>query len=103
MLPPDLQRIYRVQKYCMDIENVVTLCDGSFQVFDEKVEYQYAISFCLLQIGELVGGLSDEFRTRTRDRVQWGLVKGLRNIIAHGYGNINVKLSGTLRQKISQH
>lgn len=92
MLSPDLQRVLRIHDYCMDIENTVALCNHSYHDFEATVQYQYAISFCLLQIGELVGGLSEEYRTKTRDRIQWGLVKGLRNIIAHGYGNINLEV-----------
>ena len=42
-----------------------------------------------MQIGELSGGLSEEYRRATADRVQWGPMKGMRNMVAHSYGTMS--------------
>ena len=42
-----------------------------------------------MQIGELSGGLSENYRKATSNRVQWGPMKGMRNMVAHSYGNMN--------------
>lgn len=42
-----------------------------------------------MQIGELSGGLSEEYRKATSSRVQWGPMKGMRNLVAHSYGSMN--------------
>lgn len=43
--------------------------------------------FHILQIGELVKRLSDEFLT-TYNGVPWKLIKGMRDIVVHGYETI---------------
>lgn len=48
MLSPDLQRVLRIHDYCMDIENTIALCNHSYHDSEATVQYQYAISFCLL-------------------------------------------------------
>ena len=42
-----------------------------------------------MQIGELSGGLSENYRKATSNRVQWGPMKGMRNMVAHSYGNMS--------------
>ena len=44
----------------------------------------------LLQIGELANGLSEDFRNHNKD-IPWKSIVGLRNIIAHHYGDLNYK------------
>lgn len=89
MLSPDLQRIKHIRDYCIRIENAITRFGNSFEAFDADFDYQQTIAFSILQIGELSGGLSDEFRQRTSNRVQWGPIKGMRNLVAHNYGKMN--------------
>ncbi len=50
---------------------------------------QHSISFCILQIGELVGKLSDELRSTTISEINWTAIRGIRNIVVHDYGNID--------------
>ena len=52
--------------------------------------YQNAVALCLLQIGELVGHLSDEFKA-SRPQIPWRQIKALRNIIAHNYASIDAE------------
>ncbi|GHU68062.1 antitoxin [Clostridia bacterium] len=49
-----------------------------------------AISMCILQIGELVGHLSDEFKLEN-DAIPWQAIRGMRNIAAHNYGEFDIK------------
>ena len=60
-----------------------------FEIFNADADYQRSISFSILQIGELSGGLSEEYRKETANRVQWGPIKGMRNLVAHNYGNMS--------------
>ena len=50
---------------------------------------QHSVSFCILQIGELVGRLSDELRAATVSEINWTAIKGMRNIVVHDYGNVD--------------
>ena len=89
MLSPDLQRLAHIRDYCVEIEKTVARYGASFDVFEQDADYQRSVSFCIMQIGELSGKLSVEFRHLTADRVQWGLVKGMRNLVAHDYASMD--------------
>ena len=45
------------------------------------------VSFNVLQIGKLVKTLSPEFLSKY-DKMPWKDIKGMRDIIGHGYGTI---------------
>ncbi|MBC5717202.1 HepT-like ribonuclease domain-containing protein [Flintibacter faecis] len=89
MLPPDLQRIKHIRDYCTEIEKTVMRYGRAFTIFDSDPDYQRSVSFSILQIGELSGGLTQEYRQATADRVQWGPIKGMRNLVAHNYGSMS--------------
>ena len=89
MLLPDLQRIQHIRDYCAEIEKTVQRYGKSFAIFDADADYQRSVSFCILQIGELGSKLSPEFREATADRVQWGPIKGMRNLVAHSSGSMS--------------
>lgn len=43
----------------------------------------------LLQIGELAGHLSEDYRETTKEFVYWPAIKGMRNVFTHDYGVID--------------
>lgn len=90
ILPPDYQRLARIDEYCADISRAIASFGNSFEAFQTNTFYQYVISFCLLQIGELSGGLSEEFRLSIGKKVPWRMIKGMRNVVAHGYDSIRL-------------
>lgn len=77
MLQPDRQRLEHIRDYCIEIKKTIIRYGESFEAFDSDADYQRSVSFCILQIGELSGGLSVEFRKATADRIQWGPIKGM--------------------------
>ena len=85
MSSSDLDRIKHIQRYCKDIANAVARFGDSFDVFSNDIDFYNSVSMSIMQIGELVGGLSDEFKDATRSQMPWGLMKGMRNHFAHGY------------------
>ncbi len=89
MMSPDLQRIKHIRDYCMEIAKTVARYGDSFEVYASDADYQRSVSFSILQIGELSGGLSEDFRKETSDRVQWGPMKAMRNLVAHNYGKMD--------------
>ena len=86
---PDLQRIQHILDYYRAIEKTVQRYGNRFEIFDQDEDFQRSISFSILQIGELSGGLSEEYRKKTSNRVQWGPIKGMRNMVAHSYGSMD--------------
>ena len=75
--------------YCQQIEQTVERFGNSAETFQNDPIYRNAAALCILQIGELSGGLSEEYRKATSSRVQWGPMKGMRNLVAHSYGSMN--------------
>ena len=88
MLSPDLQRLAHIRDYCAEIEKTVARYGASFDAFARDADYQRSVSFCIMQIGELSGKLAPEFRRASAERVPWGLVKGMRNLVAHDYASM---------------
>ena len=89
MLSPDLQRIAHIRDYCVEVSKTVERYGNDYSVFDTDADYQRSVAFCILQIGELAGGLSEEYRKTTSHRVQWAPIKGMRNLVAHSYGSMS--------------
>lgn len=89
MMLPDLQRIKHIRDYCVAIAQTIDRYGNSFEIYSADADYQRSISFSILQIGELSGGLSEEFRKQTADRIQWGPMKAMRNLVAHNYGKMD--------------
>ena len=89
MLSPDLQRIAHIRDYCVEIEKTIERYGKSFEVFNQDADYQRSVSFSIMQIGELSSKLTVEYRNATASRIQWGPVKGMRNLVAHDYANVS--------------
>lgn len=80
----------RILGYCGDIQEAVERFGDSFDAFSKDKEYRNACALCILQIGELCGHLSEEFRSEHTE-MPWSQIKGMRNIVAHRYGSISVE------------
>lgn len=46
----------------------------------------------IMQISELSRELSDEFTKSTNEKMPWSKVKGIRNLIAHGYAELDERM-----------
>ena len=88
-MSPDLQRLEHIRDYCVEIQKTIDRYGKSFDIFDQDADYQRSVSFCILQIGELSGRLSPEYREATADCIQWGPIKSMRNLVAHSYGSMS--------------
>jgi len=97
----DIQRIKHMKRYCEDIAGFIVRFGEDYKVFSTDSAYFNAISMCILQIGELANGLSDEFRSATKEQVQWNLIRGMRNWIAHAYKEVETDVVwGTAKDDI---
>ena len=85
----DIQILQKIQGYCDDIMFTHTEYDRNYNTFCSNPTYRNAIALCLLQIGELVKKLSDEF-VQSHTTIPWKAIRGMRNVVAHEYGHIDI-------------
>jgi uncharacterized protein with HEPN domain len=84
---PDSVRILKMEGHADILINYVAEC-GSYDTYAANEPVCSASALHLLQIGELANGLSDSFQYRHKD-ISWKSIVGLRNIIAHRYGDLD--------------
>ncbi len=87
----DYQTIRKIVEYCETIESLLEEYQGGWEEFQRRASFQLSCSMCIIQIGELVGRLSDDFRSAHED-IPWYEIKALRNLHAHDYENVNMEL-----------
>ncbi len=88
----DQQRIYHIKRYCEEISETIHRFGRSFEQFASDKDYFKSVSMSIMQIGELSGGLSDDFKQQTATAVQWGPIKAMRNMFAHGYASMEPEI-----------
>ena len=87
----DRDIVEHILRYCNQVETAHQDFGRSNDRFVESTTYQNAISMCILQIGELVGRLTDDFKTSNED-IPWHKIRGMRNYVAHEYGSIDFEI-----------
>ena len=87
----DCELIEQILRYCDQIEVAHNDFNNSEDFFRKSTTYQNAISMCILQIGELVNHLSDDFKSNNSE-IPWRQIKGMRNYVAHEYGSIDLDI-----------
>ena len=87
-LDRNLSILEHIVSYCQQIEKTVDRFGNDAEIFQADPIYRNAAALCILQIGELVGKLTDEFRAQ-HTAVPWRQIKAMRNIVAHSYGTVD--------------
>ena len=80
----DLTVLLHMKKYVEEITQI-DLTKITYEEFVSNYILRNSISMDLLQIGELVNHLSKEYRDKTNKKMNWDVIKGMRNHFAHGY------------------
>ena len=69
-------------------EDIQAFLNGiPYHVFVDDKKTRYAVERLLLVIGEAANHISDEFKT-DHPEISWKRIIGLRNVLAHEYGEI---------------
>ena len=87
----DMVAVRRLLDYCNQINATLLEFGNDKERFMESHTCRNAICLCLLQIGELVTILSEEFKT-THSTVSWREMKYLRNTVAHRYNTVDYEI-----------
>ena len=98
----DVSILKKIIQYTNEINGTISRFELTVDKFKSDYVARNAIAMCILQIGELVGKLSDEFRTQYTE-MPWRDIVALRNIAAHAYGSIDTEmLWGTVTDRVPE-
>ncbi len=75
-------------KYCNEIERILDSIDNDKSRYINEIIYQLSTDMCVFQLGELSVHMSEEFKLKHLD-IPWAEMRGMRNIHAHEYDNVN--------------
>ena len=92
MTDRDTSILRHICGYCEEIGAFIERFGRDYQIFISDRAYFNAVSMCLLQIGEISGSLSEEFRAATSGQIPWPAIRGMRNVVAHDYGSLDEEL-----------
>lgn len=81
----------KIIQYADEISETISRFNLTQDSFTEDFVARNAISMCILQIGELVGKLSEDFKAEN-NAMPWREIKAMRNIAAHNYGEIDIDI-----------
>ncbi len=83
--------IEHILRYCEQVQTAHQDFECSKKRFFQSTTYQNAVCMCILQIGELIGRLSEDFRT-DHGEIPWHKIRGMRNFVAHEYGKLDLEI-----------
>jgi len=81
----------KIVQYANEVSGTISRFELNLDKFKSDYVAKNAIAMSILQIGELVGNLTEEFR-QTYSKMPWRDIKALRNMAAHAYGNIDMEV-----------
>ena len=87
----DVEILKKIVRYCDDIELLKKKYNCSYDKYENDISFQYSCNMCIIQIGELVSRLSDEF-VQEYSTIPWHAIKGMRNLHAHDYENVDLEI-----------
>lgn len=88
----DLSVIKHIHNHCEIIERAINKFGNTFESFKAEEMFRDGISMNILQIGELVNHLSDEFKESTQTLIPWREIRGMRNLFAHNYHHMDIEM-----------
>ncbi len=80
----DYRTVSKMIEYC---DNVASFLDGlgdNFEAYRADVQTRYACDMCVMQIGELVGRISDELKA-SRPSVPWAQIRAASDYLTRDY------------------
>lgn len=86
--------VEHILRYCEQVRGSLAEIQYDRDRFLASHTYQNAISMCILQIGELVKRLSEDFLQECKD-IPWSLIAKTRDNYAHHYGSVDFEMVWT--------
>ena len=90
----------KILSYCKRIADNLSRYEHSYEAFARDHMFQDACCMCVVQIGELVGQLSEKIKQQN-EAIPWRIIKETRNFYVHSCGAIDLEsVWGTLNEDI---
>ncbi len=83
--------VEKIIEYCDIVDELLEEYGRDFLIFQSTISFQLSVSMCIIQIGEYVSRLSDDFKEEN-DHIPWRKIKGMRNFTTHQYENIELDM-----------
>ncbi|MDO5043526.1 MAG: DUF86 domain-containing protein [Slackia sp.] len=78
--------------YCDRLEESVCCFGDSYDLFTSLTPFQDSCALCLIQIGEAVNRISDDFK-RVHPEIDWRRIYGMRCHLVHGYEMFDAEIA----------
>lgn len=88
----DLDQLFVILRYCDRLDESLERFGASFDVFESDTVFQDSCSLCIIQIGEAVNRLSDDF-TLAHPEIDWRRIYGMRCHLVHGYEMFDAEIA----------
>ena len=88
----DKHILEHILEYCNQIVETMERFGVQYELYKDDFVYKNAIALCIIQIGELVGNLTDSFKVHD-SAIPWRQIKTVRNIVVHHYGSVDPQVT----------
>ncbi|SJZ88296.1 hypothetical protein SAMN02745116_01717 [Pilibacter termitis] len=86
----DVEVINTMLRYISEISEMIERFKGDMKFYESDYAFRYALDIPLFQIQELTQSkLSDDFKSRFSDEVNFNSIRLNKNDLAHAYGVID--------------
>ena len=82
--------IKHIIEHIENVRNAQKRFGNEYTIFVSDKDYFNSVCMSLLQIGELASHLTPEFTAAHAD-IPWRNIVGLRNVVVHGYGQLDTE------------
>ena len=86
----DERILKHIIEHIENVHNAQNRFGSEYAIFISDKDYFNSVCMSLLQIGELAQHLTTEFTAAHTD-IPWKNIIGLRNVVVHGYGQLDTE------------
>lgn len=98
----DMIVLKKIIQYANEIETIIIRFELTWETFEIDFVVRHAIAMCILQIGELIGKLSDELKRKTT-LCHGEILKQREILLRITTGKLILIFCGKLQLEIFQH
>lgn len=81
----DIEQLRLIAGYCKRLDRTLEFFGDDEGSFFKQTPFQDSCALVLIQIGEAVNRLSDDFKD-SHPQISWHSIYGMRNHLVHAYG-----------------